>query len=77
MRRVNRWFPLYMIAFLLIFAAAWVFTGKFIYETAAYVDQECWDNLAIGLKNFTRVTGELKLDMTFPHDGLRTIGKLC
>ncbi len=35
-----------MIAFLLIFNAAWVFTGKYIYETAAYVDQECWGNLS-------------------------------
>jgi len=31
-----------MVAFLLIFAATWVFTGKYIYETAAYVDQGCW-----------------------------------
>ena len=46
MRRVNRWFPLWMIAFLLIFATAWVFTGKYIYETAAYVDQGCWGNLS-------------------------------
>ena len=46
MRRVNRWFPLWMIVFLLIFAAAWVFTGKYIYETAAYVDQGCWGNLS-------------------------------
>ena len=46
MRSVIRWFPLWMVAFLLIFAAAWVFTGKYIYETAAYVDQECWGNLS-------------------------------
>ena len=46
MRSLNRWFPLWMVAFLLIFAAAWVFTGKYIYETAAYVDQGCWGNLS-------------------------------
>ena len=45
MRRLNRWFPLWMVASL-IFAATWVFTGKYIYETAAYVDQGCWGNLS-------------------------------
>ena len=44
MRCVNRWLPLRMIAFLLIFAVGRVFTGKYIYETAAYFDQGCWGN---------------------------------
>ena len=76
MRRVNRWFPLWMIAFLLIFAAAWVFTGKYIYETAAYVDQECWGNLSNRPEEFHPRYWGIELDMTFPHGGSKTIGKL-
>ena len=46
MKLVNQRILVWLLGFLLLFSAAWVFIGKYIYETAANVNGECWGNLS-------------------------------
>ncbi|MDP7333733.1 MAG: alpha/beta hydrolase [SAR324 cluster bacterium] len=46
MKLVNQRILVWLLGFMLLFSAAWVFIGKYIYETAANVNGECWGNLS-------------------------------
>ena len=75
MKRVNQRILVWLLGFLLLFSAAWVFIGKYIYETAANVNAEYWGNLSNRLDRFIPDSGASGLNSTFLNGGLGIIRK--